>query len=413
MLLLLYHFILSIKVTSLCEAGRLTIVSNIHFNQLFYYTRTRRSLNYIKMKTAATATVFGAFAATVAAHGAVTSFSIDGTEQRGYHISDYYAITQGQPAPETAGWYAENLDNGFIAPDAYGTSDIACHKNAKPSKTAAKIAAGGKLEWHWDTWPESHVGPVLTYVAKCDGDCSTADPAKLKFVKIDAAGFNAESKKWAAEELIANGNSWTTTIPAGLAPGNYVARHEIIALHGGGSPNGAQNYPQCINIEVTGSGTDSPEGTVATSLYKADEAGILYSPYSGDNSGYKIPGPALYGSGSGSPTTPAPTEPSTEPSATPAPTEPSATPAPAPGNGGETGGDDQDDDSCEGDEDEGEDEDEGDEEDDTCEEDEQDDDEDDEYEDDEDCEAEAPVETPAATQRMVRRARFLARDFSA
>ena len=355
------------------------------------------------MKTAATATVFGAFAATVAAHGAVTSFSVDGTEQRGYHISDYYAISQGQPAPETAGWYAENLDNGFIAPDAYGTSDIACHKNAKPSKSAAKIAAGGKLEWHWDTWPESHVGPVLTYVAKCDGDCSTADPAGLKFVKIDEAGFNAQTKKWAAQELIENGNSWTSTIPASLAAGNYVARHEIIALHGGGSPNGAQNYPQCINIEVTGSGTESPEGTVATSLYKADDAGILFSPY-GDNSSYKIPGPALFGSGSGSgsgtPTTPAPTEPST----TPAPTEPSTTPAPsqpatpAPGNGE----DDGEDDTCEGDEDEVPEED-GDDE--SCDADEEEVPEEDE---DEECEDENPA--PAPAQRM---ARSHARDFSA
>jgi cellulase len=350
------------------------------------------------MKTAATATVFGALAATVAAHGAVTSFSIDGKEQRGYHISDYYAIEQGQPAPETAGWYAENLDNGFIAPDAYGTSDIACHKNGKPSKTSAKIAAGGKLEWHWDTWPASHVGPVLTYVAKCDGDCADADPASLKFVKIDEAGYNSETKKWAADELIANGNSWSHTIPAGLAPGNYVARHEIIALHGANDPNGAQNYPQCINIEITGSGSDSPEGTLATDLYKADDAGIRFNPYVAITK-YEIPGPKLYTSGSGSPTTPAPTEPSA-PATTPAPAEPS-TPAPAEPSTPAEGEDEGEDDTCEADEED----EEEDEEDDTCEADEEEEEEEEGEGEDDTCEAEeeeeeegqetvSPVEVP-------------------
>lgn len=38
--------------------------------------------------------------------------------------------------------------------------------------------------------------------------------------------------------------SWPVKIPSSLAPGNYVIRHEIIALHAAGSSNGAQNYPQ-------------------------------------------------------------------------------------------------------------------------------------------------------------------------
>ncbi|CRK34082.1 hypothetical protein BN1708_019394, partial [Verticillium longisporum] len=132
-------------------------------------------------------------------------------------------------------------------------------------------------------------GPVFTYVANCGGDCSAADKATLEWVKIDEAGYNAETKKWAATDLIANNNTWTTTVPATLAAGNYVFRHEIIAMHGAGAVNGAQNYPQCINIAVTGSGTDSPTGVVATKLYTAEDPGIHFEPY-GDVSGYKIPG---------------------------------------------------------------------------------------------------------------------------
>jgi len=42
--------------------------------------------------------------------------------------------------------------------------------------------------------------------------------------------------------LQANNNTWTMTIPSGLN-GNYVLRHEILALHSAGQQNGAQNYP--------------------------------------------------------------------------------------------------------------------------------------------------------------------------
>ncbi|KEY68162.1 hypothetical protein S7711_07253 [Stachybotrys chartarum IBT 7711] len=279
------------------------------------------------------ATMLGLMAGLAAAHGTVPSFSTDGEEHGGFLLDYYYMELNGQTPPATAGWYAENLDNGFVAPSEYGTDTIACHKNARPATSSASVAAGGTVDFQWSAWPESHIGPVLTYVAKCDGDCAEADKATLKWVKIDEAGIDLATQKWAATQLIEDGNVWTTTVPATLAPGNYVFRHEIIAMHGAGSADGAQNYPQCFNIEITGSGTENPEGVVASELYTADHPGILFNPY-GTLSSYEIPGPALYtgGSGSGSPA-PAPA-----PSATVAPTPtavpsatstPTAAPAPA------------------------------------------------------------------------------------
>lgn len=71
-------------------------------------------------------------------------------------------------------------------------------------------------------------------------------------------------------------------------------RHEIIALHGAQSDNGAQNYPQCLNIKVGGSGTVSvPTGTAGTSLYKRTDPGILFNLYTTFTS-YTIPGPAVW-----------------------------------------------------------------------------------------------------------------------
>jgi cellulase len=55
------------------------------------------------------------------------------------------------------------------------------------------------------------------------------------------------------------------------------------------------------NIEVEGSGTESPEGVTADKLYTPTDPGIMVSVYSGDMSAYKMPGPALFsGASSGS-----------------------------------------------------------------------------------------------------------------
>lgn len=245
------------------------------------------------------AIVAAAFAAEALAHGTVSGFKTDGVYNRGYLLQDYYTKANGGALPDTAGWYAENLDNGFISPDAYTTSDIVCHKNSAPGAITATVAAGGTVDFQWTVWPDSHIGPILTYVAKCDADCADADKTSLLWVKIDEAAIDLTSQEWPIAAMIANNNTYTVTVPSTLAAGNYVFRHEIIAMHGAGSENGAQNYPQCVNIAITGSGTDSPVGVLGTALYTPTDPGILFNPYTTLTS-YTIPGPALYSGGTSS-----------------------------------------------------------------------------------------------------------------
>lgn len=81
--------------------------------------------------------------------------------------------------------------------------------------------------------------------------------------------------------------------------GNFVLRHEIIALHSAGQEDGAQNYPQCINIKVTGGGSAQPCNAGAdcrkgTKLYTPKEKGILFNIYTTLTS-YPIPGPKVWG----------------------------------------------------------------------------------------------------------------------
>ncbi|KAI4249547.1 MAG: hypothetical protein LQ352_005593 [Teloschistes flavicans] len=209
--------------------------------------------------------------------------------------------------PPVVGWsIPEDKDTGFINPGNYSNPDIICHKGATPAALYATVPAGGTVEVQWSKWPDSHHGPVIDYLANCNGECTSVDKTKLQFNKIDGEGLiddSVISGNWASDKLIAANNSWTVTIPSSVAPGNYVLRHEIIALHSADKADGAQNYPQCINLKVTGSGTDKlNSGTTGTALYKPDDAGIFFNIYT-KQTAYPVPGPALYsGASSATPT---------------------------------------------------------------------------------------------------------------
>lgn len=215
----------------------------------------------------------GAFAARAAAHGLVSGVVTDGTYNQGFILDYYYEKINTGSYPNTAGWYEEATDNGYVAPSSYGEADIICHKNADNANATATVSAGGTVDFQWNTWPQSHIGPVLTYVANCgsgDNACSTVDKTTLEWVKIDEAGIDLDTQTWPTDDLIANNNTWSVTVPSSLASGSYVFRHEIIAMHGAGSEGGAQNYPFCVNIAITDGGSENPSGTLGTALYKSD-----------------------------------------------------------------------------------------------------------------------------------------------
>ena len=202
------------------------------------------------------------------------------------------------PPPSVPGWTASNLDNGFVSPSAYGSADIICHKSATPGKAYVSVKAGDSVKIQWTPlWPVGHKGPVLDYLAECPGDCTTVDKTALKFVKIAQGGLidgSTNPGTYATDTIVKNNSTWTVAIPAALKPGNYVLRHEIIGLHVAGSSDGAQNYPQCINLKVSGSGTVAISGGVpATAFYKATDPGILFDIYRTVTS-YVIPGPAVW-----------------------------------------------------------------------------------------------------------------------
>ncbi|KAL4966293.1 lytic polysaccharide monooxygenase auxiliary activity family 9 protein [Aspergillus stella-maris] len=232
-----------------------------------------------------------ASAGLVAGHGYVTQMVIDGETYGGWLADSYYY--QDSP-PDNYGWSTTVTDNGFVAPDAFSSDDIICHKGATPGALSAPVTAGSSIDVTWNTWPDSHKGPIINYIAKCDGDCASADKTTLEWVKIQAdAIVDASTDTWITDELIANDFTTSVTIPSSIADGNYVLRHEIIALHSAGSEGGAQAYPQCLNIVVSGGGSANPTGTLGTELYTSTDDGIIFDIYSSASS-YPMPGPELF-----------------------------------------------------------------------------------------------------------------------
>ncbi|KAL5480779.1 hypothetical protein ACEPAI_9719 [Sanghuangporus weigelae] len=148
-------------------------------------------------------------------------------------------------------------------------------------------------------WPNSHVGPVITYLAAVPvgTDVTTYSPGTDPvWFKIDEAGKNDQGEWAATYGLYATNSVYSVSIPESLRPGQYIVRHEIVALHQSYSYPGAQFYPSCIQIEVTGCGNAFPTDDFLDSFpgaYTPDTPGIVYDVYT-NTSAYPIPGPAVW-----------------------------------------------------------------------------------------------------------------------
>ncbi|KAK6333632.1 hypothetical protein TWF730_003817 [Orbilia blumenaviensis] len=228
-------------------------------------------------------------ASTVMGHGIVQEFLIGGQRYTGsLPFQDQYK----NPAPDRITQAFWENGNSFI--DDVTSADIACNKGSKPAKLVAPAPAGSDVTFFWTEWPESHKGPVITYLADCGGDCTTAIGSQLDWFKIDEAGLLADGT-WAAEAVIKNNNSYTLTLPSKIKNGQYLMRHEIIALHAAHENKGAQFYPSCTNIEITGaSGENTPDTVKLPGAYSASDPGIFINIYYPKVESYVIPGPPVY-----------------------------------------------------------------------------------------------------------------------
>ncbi|KAH7928784.1 glycoside hydrolase family 61 protein [Leucogyrophana mollusca] len=226
----------------------------------------------------------------VSAHGGVLSYNIAGTTYQGFKA---YNTPTGQSSIQRE-W---DTYNPITDPTS---GSLSCNSNGASlgsGQLSATVAAGSSITAYWNTWPHS-IGPVMVYMASCGGSCTSANTASLNWFKIDQKGLisgDLPTGQWAQGELIADGSSWTTSIPSSLAPGEYFIRHELLAIHTSNQP---QFYPECAQLKVTGSGTAQPSGSYLVKLpgaYKMSDPGVGIDVYSMPGvTNYTIPGPAVW-----------------------------------------------------------------------------------------------------------------------
>ncbi|KAH7083990.1 glycoside hydrolase [Paraphoma chrysanthemicola] len=236
-----------------------------------------------------------ACAASVTAHGFVQNATIGGKEY------DPYQDPYMNPAPPRI---SRPIQGNFPV-ESVSLSDLQCGGNttggiigSTPASLHAPAPAGSTVNLRWTAWPESHLGPILTYMARC---CNTylpaSDPVWFKIAHDGLRTTNPDWLKsdWAVTPLITTPNSGVNyTIPACLKPGYYLVRHEIIALHSAYNEGGAQFYPGCHQLQVTGEGNGVPaEGLVSfPGAYESKDKGLVFSIY--NELPYTIPGPEVW-----------------------------------------------------------------------------------------------------------------------
>lgn len=246
----------------------------------------------------ATLSLLLSLSSTIAAHGWIDSWTIGSEKYTGFNPTN----APWDASQNTISWAAWNTDMGPVYGDKVNTADIICGINGTTTPLkAAPLTAGSNITLHWTTWPDSHKGPIFAYLARCgNGDCATVDKSTLEWVKIaehtqvELGAGNGATGVWPDAQLRKDDGFWEVEIPKSIPAGEYVFRHELLALHSAYDVGGAQFYPQCVNVQIEGTGTATLAGTKGTELYTPDHPGVHYNIYNDEAATvYPVPGPKV------------------------------------------------------------------------------------------------------------------------
>ncbi|KAF8648427.1 hypothetical protein AX16_006290 [Volvariella volvacea WC 439] len=231
-----------------------------------------------------------AFVSGALAHGGVTSYVIGGTTYPGWQP---YNSPSGQ---SSIGRPYSSYDPIY----SVSASTFSCNNNGQASagQLSATVAAGSQITAKWSQWTHAQ-GPVSVWMARCNGSCTSTNSNSLSWFKIAETGLisgNLPNGQWGTGQVM-NTLSYTATIPASLAAGEYLIRHELLALHQANTP---QFYPECAQLIVTGGGGKTPPSNYLVRFpggYSASDPSININIYTAEASNtytYKVPGPAVW-----------------------------------------------------------------------------------------------------------------------
>ncbi|KAH8907676.1 hypothetical protein BR93DRAFT_895234 [Coniochaeta sp. PMI_546] len=194
-----------------------------------------------------------------------------------------------------------------------GGNDVRCNVGGSrgvSKKCPVKAGSTVTVEMHQQPGDRScgseaiggaHYGPVMVYMSKV-ADAATADGSTGWF-KIFEDGWNkkdgggaGDNDYWGVKDLNSCCGKMDVKIPEDIAPGDYLLRAEVIALHTAGSSGGAQLYMSCYQLTVSGTGTATPATVKFPGAYKASDPGILVNIHAALST-YVVPGPPVYTGG--------------------------------------------------------------------------------------------------------------------
>ncbi|KZT68495.1 lytic polysaccharide monooxygenase, partial [Daedalea quercina L-15889] len=225
----------------------------------------------------------------VSAHGYVSKIVIDGVAYAGNEPGD---DTGASPIRMIS-----TIDPVKGANNSY----LNCGQEAQVAAYTAPAKPGSNVTFQWsgapgggDNWPHN-TGPLMTYMTECTTtNCTAFDASSAEWFKIDQLGMNS-STTW-YQGYLTQGDSYTITLPSSIKPGGYLIRHELISLQLAVSVGGAEFYPMCAQVVISGSGDGTPSSDETCTFpggYSDTDPGI-YVPdiYNGDLD-YVFPGPNI------------------------------------------------------------------------------------------------------------------------
>ncbi|CAE7212184.1 unnamed protein product [Rhizoctonia solani] len=181
------------------------------------------------------------------------------------------------------------------------SKDLVCGFGATPGSVVASAKPGDTLVYSWandlaenGNWIHD-TGPVMMYFAQVPAgqtaDTFTGEGAQ--WFKTDQAG--KKNNKWVQGSFM-SGATFKTKIPETLANGDYLVRHEIVALHNAENKGGVEFYPSCFQLRVKNSNAGNATVTATPTLsfpgsYTANDPGLLVNVFAQapDGSEYQFP----------------------------------------------------------------------------------------------------------------------------
>ncbi|KAJ2068144.1 hypothetical protein GGI16_009579, partial [Coemansia sp. S142-1] len=157
------------------------------------------------------------------------------------------------------GQYIQPVVGPRLSPVAnFTTKEIRCRNSdgTSPKTEYLSVKAGNEFSVVWrhhnDTLEDnmvspSHRGPCMIYLGKVEDN-----PDDIKWFKIYDLGFNKDTNKWCSDVARDNHGRVDVVIPKDIENGKYILRTELLALHKAMDPWGAQFYPNCVQLDISG-----------------------------------------------------------------------------------------------------------------------------------------------------------------